>query len=239
MSHLLCYCQGDGGDSGPSGPPGPQVNCCTSNTHVYIRTRCVPRIQYRIFERNILFRDRTCVSAYWTSLAVRARRSERTATIISFYRVQKVRSVRWDQKVQEEKKYRHISVTFSLAHKTWHCCSCPGSERRHWPKRSGRGWWRTGQIHYHCIVTLYVSIWVETQFDTWNLVRVHCIHVIYVIRANGSYAYNENRYTCWLWRVRPKRVNIYSILVRQCIGCCWPHRPSWTSRSKGRECTSS
>ena len=39
MSHLLCYCQGDGGDSGPTGPPGPQVNsrthACTHSPDVY------------------------------------------------------------------------------------------------------------------------------------------------------------------------------------------------------------
>ena len=32
---------------------------------------------------------------------------------------------------------------------------------------------------------------------------------------------------------------MYSILVCLYIGCCWPHRPSWTSWSKGREGTSS
>ena len=53
---------------------------------------------------------------YFTSrsLAVSTRSFERTATVILFCRVQKVRSVRWDQKVPEERKYRHVSVTFSL-----------------------------------------------------------------------------------------------------------------------------
>ena len=80
--------------------------------------------------------------------------------------------MRWEQKAQEEKRYRYISVTVSLWQKGRQYL-CPGSERKHWPKRSGRIWWRTGQTQYYRIVTL--CVWISM-----NRLRIDCINVMYL-----------------------------------------------------------